>query len=141
MLSQMIESDALRLLGELRVGRMGCCLDNIPYVVPVHYYFDGQDIYIHSLPGKKIDMLRANPNVCLQADDIRDEYNWRSVIATGSFEELRDVAEHDTALAMLFRHMPLLTPVEAGMDRRSPDSIVFRIRPHQVTGVFESWSR
>ena len=140
MLIQLGEQESLKLLEEIKIGRMGCCLNDAPYVIPIHYFFDGKHIYVHSLPGRKIEMLRANPNVCLQVDEIKDEYNWRSVIVFGRYEELTAVAEHDTALAMLFRHMPHLTPVEAGMSRQSVQSIVFRIKPDQITGVCEQWS-
>jgi len=47
-----------------------CIAAGWPYVVPVNYFFDGKDIYIHSLPGKKLDALRANPRACLQVDEI-----------------------------------------------------------------------
>src|SRR5262245_1384454 len=43
-------------------------------VVPVNYLFDGEFIYIHSLPGRKIDVLRANPNACMQVDAVEDSY-------------------------------------------------------------------
>src|SRR5262245_39003501 len=72
------DADALEVLREGSLGRLGCIAAGWPYVVPVNYYFDGRDIYIHSLPGKKLDALRVNPRVCLQADEIKDSYNWRS---------------------------------------------------------------
>lgn len=59
-----------QLLAEETFGRLGCIAEGEPYVVPVHYFFDSQDIYLHSLPGKKIDALRANGRACLQVDDI-----------------------------------------------------------------------
>src|SRR5215467_16085524 len=60
------DTDALAILSEGSLGRLGCIAAGWPYVVPVNYFFDGKDIYIHTLPGKKIDALRANARVCLQ---------------------------------------------------------------------------
>src|SRR5262245_12615450 len=81
-------TDALAILREGTLGRLGCIAAGWPYVVPVNYYFDGENIYIHTLPGKKLDALRVNPRVCLQVNEIKDPYDWRSVIAYGTFEEI-----------------------------------------------------
>ena len=108
-------------------------------MVPVHYFYDGENVYIHSLPGKKITALRANGRACLQVDDIRDSYHWRSVIAYGNYEEIGDERLHELALAELFRHVPHLTPVESKMTKGSTETIVFRLRVDQLTGVGETW--
>jgi len=65
------DKDALAILREGTLGRLGCIAPGWPYVVPVNYFFDGKDIYIHTLPGKKLDALRADPRVCLQVDEIK----------------------------------------------------------------------
>lgn len=82
------DENALAILRDGNLGRLGCIADEEPYVVPVHYFFDGKDIYGHSLPGKKINALHDNPRACLQVDEITDAYHWRSVIAYGNFEEI-----------------------------------------------------
>lgn len=38
--------------------------------------------------GQKLHMMRANPFVCFEVEDIDDLANWHSVIAWGVFEEL-----------------------------------------------------
>ena len=80
-LGKLGDADSLVILRDGALGRLGCIADEGPYVVPVNYFFDGSDIYIHSLPGRKINAMRANPRVCLQVDEIKDSYHWRSVIA------------------------------------------------------------
>jgi nitroimidazol reductase NimA-like FMN-containing flavoprotein (pyridoxamine 5'-phosphate oxidase superfamily) len=127
------------VLAQGTLGRLGCIAEGEPYVVPVHYFFDGENIYIHSLPGKKITALRAQPRACLQVDDIQDSYHWRSVIAYGKYEEIRDERLRELALAELFRRMPHLTPVESKMTKGVNQIIVFRLRVDQLTGVGESW--
>ena len=58
------------LLRNQNIERLGCCRESLPYVVPVNYFFDGEDIYIHSTPGHKIQIMRANPYVCLHVDEV-----------------------------------------------------------------------
>src|SRR5262249_47340784 len=96
------QTDSVVILREGNLGRLGCIADGAPYVVPVNYVFDGTDIYIHSLPGKKINALRSNPRVCLQVDEIKDAYNWRSVIAFGNYEEISDEKLREEVLGRLF---------------------------------------
>lgn len=121
------------------VGRLGCIVDDAPYVVPINYVFDCDSIYSHSLPGTKIDAMRADPRACLQVDDIADDCHWKSVMARGRYEEVSDRAESDRFRAALLSHLPGLTPVES-LRQRTPAQgapIVFRIRIDEVTGVGE----
>jgi len=132
-------TDALAILREGTLGRLGCIASGWPYVVPVNYFFDGKDIYIHTLPGKKLDALRANPRVCLQVDEIKDSYNWRSVIAYGTFEEVSSEETRENILTKLYRRFPHMTPVESRMVEGTKGTIVFRIDVEEVTGVAEEW--
>jgi len=139
MISRMGEVESRELLRETITGRLGCSDQDKPYVVPVNYLFDGEFIYVHSLPGRKIDVLRANPNACLQVDAIEDSYNWRSVIAYSHYEEITNVEEQERILANLFTRLPHLTPVESQLKSRGLEPIVFRLRITEITGVFEKW--
>jgi hypothetical protein len=86
----------------------------------VDYVFHNDSIYVHSLLGRKIKALRANPHACLQVDDIRDEYNWRSAIAFGRYEEVTDKGERNWALRRLNSRFPHLTPVRVCSGARWP---------------------
>src|SRR5262245_46768105 len=129
--------DALAILREGTLGRLGCIAAGWPYVVPVNYYFDGENIYIHTLPGKKLDALRANPRVCLQVDEIKDSFNWRSVIAYGAFEEISNEETQENILTKLYSRLPHMTPVESRLVEGSKGTVVIRIKVEEVTGMAE----
>ena len=135
----MSEPEARQVIEAGRVGRLGCVDDCEPYVVPFNYFFEDGFIYGHSLPGKKIRALRANPRSCVQVDEIQDDLHWRSVIAFGNFEEINDETERKVAMRKLLDHCPLLTPVESFvvLDFVPPEVIVFRIVIDRITGVEE----
>jgi uncharacterized protein len=135
----LVEGEARALLGACRIGRLGCIDNGEPYVVPINYVFEDESIYSHSLPGQKIEALRANPRACLQVDEIENDFSWRSVIAFGDFEEIRVPTDRRAILSKLLARFPLLTPVESVMaqDAAAPDSVVFRIRIDRITGVAE----
>lgn len=138
MLSRLTADQTRSLLLNSRVGRLGCVYKNGPYVVPVCYVLEGDSIYVHSLTGRKVEALRENPQACLQVDEIKDDYHWRSAIAFGTYEELTDREERDRALEALNKRFPNLTPVESVPVHDAQSSvIVFRIRVKSISGVFE----
>lgn len=138
MFSQMGERESRALLSEGRMGRLGCCHQDRPYVVPVNYFYDGEYIYMHSLSGFKMDVLHSNPQACLQTDLIEDDYHWRSVIAFGVCEEIANEALRKRVLDEFLRRLPHQTPVESHLDDPAK-VIVFRLCITEITGVYENW--
>ncbi|MFY7880631.1 MAG: pyridoxamine 5'-phosphate oxidase family protein, partial [Lacibacter sp.] len=86
MLGELNESQMNNLLSSQVVGRIACADDAQPYIVPVTYTFDGTYIYGQTNEGLKLDILRKNPNVCFEVDQMNDMANWQSVVVYGTFE-------------------------------------------------------
>ncbi|HWC77642.1 MAG TPA: pyridoxamine 5'-phosphate oxidase family protein [Blastocatellia bacterium] len=138
MITHLSRDEARALLAGGRVGRLGCVYEGGPYVVPVSYVLDGESIYVHSLPGRKLEALRGNPRACLQVDEVIDSYHWTSAIAFGAYEEIADPGERDRAARFLLTRFPNLTPVESVPVHDGQSSVViFRIRIQEITGVGE----
>jgi uncharacterized protein len=139
MIKNLNEGQSREVLHRGRIARLGCIVDNSPYVVPVNYVFDGNQAYVHSLPGRKVTAMRENPRVCLQVDEIEDEWNWKSVLAFGLYEEVTGAHEISCAMGGLLARFPQLTPVESVIaeDAGAPTPIVFRIRVESLTGISE----
>jgi len=75
------------------VHRASSCTDGVqPYVVPISYLYDGKHLYGYTRDGKKLQMMRAHPLVCVQVERIQEITDWQSVIAWGTFEELTGAA-------------------------------------------------
>lgn len=136
------DAEARALIAGGKMGRLGCIANGEPYVVPINYVFEDGSIYSHSLPGRKIEALRAHPRACLQVDEIGNDFHWRSAIAFGNFEEIDRPRERRDILSKLLVRFPLLTPVESMVvqDAAPPDSVVFRIIVDRITGVEEGMS-
>ncbi len=123
------------LLRRCRVGRIGCCIDDRPYVVPVNFAYDGSAIYVVSGPGRKIDAMRSDPRVCSEVDEIDEsdgDLDWRSVIVDGVYAELTDDGRR-AALTLLGKICPdslsCMPIIPAGM-------IFFRIDLVEKSGRF-----
>src|SRR5476649_2864917 len=80
MLGKLNDEQVEELLKTNLLGRIGCHADDITYIVPVHYVYEDPYIYVHSADGLKISLMRKNPSVCFEIDEIRDFFNWQSVI-------------------------------------------------------------
>jgi nitroimidazol reductase NimA-like FMN-containing flavoprotein (pyridoxamine 5'-phosphate oxidase superfamily) len=120
------------LLHEQVVGRIGCHADGLTYVVPVIYAYDGNALYAHTIVGQKVEMMRANPDVCFEVDEYVDG-SWRSAIVQGRYEELEG-AESERALDLLAaRFSGRRTTGERPRGGGRP-SVSFRIVIGEVTG-------
>lgn len=142
MLIKLSEVEARDLLRSAGVGRLGCILNDEPYITPVNYEFDGNSIFIHSLAGTKVTALRLNPRACLQVDEVESAVSWRSAIAFGKFQEITDSEQRAEIMRRLLKKFPLLTPIESAIaeDGHTPEIVVFQIKVERITGVGENWT-
>ena len=152
MLGDLSESEIENLLHKQIIGRIGAYDQESVYVVPISYAYENNSIYCHAYEGKKIDIMRKNPNVCFQVDDMKDMANWKSVIAWGKFKELDDDQEKIHALLILLhRQLPTPSSITTHLGKSWPFSpntaelakipgITFRISLEKKTGRFESTS-
>lgn len=147
MIGKLSSEEIENLLNRQIIGRIGCCVNNRCYVVPISFAYDGTYIYCRSEEGMKIRMMRENPQVCFETDNTRNHANWQSVIAWGTYEELSDGPERNEALSKLHsRTLPLQSsetthlgnawPFTSDDDTTIP-GIVFRIRLTEKSGRFE----
>ncbi len=87
----MSQNECSELLERVSTGRLGCALNDQPYVVPVGFSYEAPNhIYVFSTLGKKIEWMRQNQKVCLQADEVANRSNWDSVVVMGTYLELRE---------------------------------------------------
>jgi nitroimidazol reductase NimA-like FMN-containing flavoprotein (pyridoxamine 5'-phosphate oxidase superfamily) len=62
-------SDIEQIIKDSLVCRLALAKDNIPYLVPVSFGYDGKCLYVHTAKeGKKIEYINANNLVCFEFD-------------------------------------------------------------------------
>ncbi len=148
MLGELNEIQIDNLLLSQAVGRIGCTDGEKPYIVPVTYVYDGKDIIGQTKEGKKVDIMRNNPNICFEVDAMTNMESWQSVILFGTFQELKGKASQK-AREYLFGHAwPLSTistihPHEHEVTAKVDDSnrikpIMYRIKIKERSGRFEN---
>lgn len=117
-----------------------------PYVIAFNFGYHDGIVYLHSGPeGKKIEIWKKNPNVCIsfstdyhlrhQHEDVACSYSmkYRSVLVYGRVDEITELEEKKRCLNIIMKKytqrdnfeysLPALTNVK-----------VFRIVPERVEG-------
>ncbi len=133
---------SLDFLARTHLGRLACTQAGQPYVVPIYFSYNNNCLYSFSTLGQKIDWMRANPLVCVQADEVVNPEEWTSIIVFGRFEELPDVpawrGERSLAHDLLQRKAMWWEPGYAKTivhgTERPLVPVFYRIHVTQITG-------
>jgi nitroimidazol reductase NimA-like FMN-containing flavoprotein (pyridoxamine 5'-phosphate oxidase superfamily) len=140
MLGSLKPDEIEQVLHTATVGRIGCHCEGLTYIVPVTFTYDGQRVIAHSAEGMKIQMMRSNPSVCFQVDQIDAMTDWRSVVLWGRFRELEGL-EAAQAMGLLVERLKS-TPISRTAPHPPPESkikaVVYEILVNNKTGRFES---
>ena len=108
----------LRILDTGKVVHLGLSVNDEPYVVPMNYGYTMEEgklvLYLHSaVKGKKLDMMRANPNVFFSIDCDRMPFEgkvacqyglvYSSIMGKGTATIVEDVEEKKQAMTLLMK--------------------------------------
>lgn len=126
------------LLERVGFGHLGCAREGRPYVVPINYSYDPQNIYIFTTQGTKTDFMDANPQVCLQVEEIEDPLHWQSVMVTGTAERITAQEEQERAMQLITQSNPTLQPAinatRIDVWGRANSVRIYRIHPDMIDG-------
>jgi nitroimidazol reductase NimA-like FMN-containing flavoprotein (pyridoxamine 5'-phosphate oxidase superfamily) len=147
MIEILSDQEIMNVVSNSVVGRLGCHADGKTYVVPISFAYDSGYIYARTFEGMKIEMMRKNPEVCFQVDDMQSMADWKSVILWGAFEELKKKADREMGLKILLsRILPNVSSETVKFTPEWPfasgnlseiEGIVFRIRVREMSGRME----
>ena len=141
-INEMSSEECSTFLARACLGRLGCSLENQPYVIPIHFAYEKNYLYVFSTFGQKVKWMRANPKVCVQTDEIQNQNEWISVIVNGEYEELPEPQytterKHASSLLAKRNHWWLNAFGERQMRvvERAIDPLFFRIRIQSMSGL------
>jgi nitroimidazol reductase NimA-like FMN-containing flavoprotein (pyridoxamine 5'-phosphate oxidase superfamily) len=92
------------------VCRIALAMDNMPYIVPVSFGYDGESIYLHTArEGKKINYIKNNNNICFEFEKnvklfrnpdkaCKWTFSYESVIGFGKIYELESSGQKEIGL-------------------------------------------
>lgn len=140
MIQEMSRQESLDLLARTHLCRLACAQGSQPYVVPCYFAYNDKFLYSFSTVGQKIDWMRANPLVCVEADEVVNPQEWMSVIVLGRYEELTPEYESERVIAYNLLHKKTrwwepgyLKAILHGTERPLVP-VFYRIHVDQITG-------
>jgi len=134
-----------RILDEAMVVRLGMLDGERPYVVPLNFAREGDELWFHAAKaGRKLDCLRAAPAVCVEADKLItlhtgpsacDDWTsyYESVIGFGTAEIVEDEATKLHGLRAIMRKYSGRDDWEFAGESVSKTA-VWRVRLDALTG-------
>ena len=147
MIEILSDQEIISVVSNSIVGRLGCHADGKTYIVPISFAYDSGYIYARTFEGMKLEMMRKNPEVCFQVDDMQSMADWKCVILWGAFEELKKKADREIGLKILLsRILPNVSSETVKFTPEWPfasgnlseiEGIVFRIRVREMSGRME----
>ena len=119
-------------------GHLGCARDGRPYVVPMHYAYDGKELYFFTTQGMKTQYIDTNPQVCFQVEEITGRTHWRSLMVIGRATEITSDEEMQRAMKFITERNPSLTPAISATQLdsigRAVDIALYRLTPEIIDG-------
>ena len=61
LIQSMTKQASIELLARARLGRLACSHDGQPYITPMSFTYDDDNLHGFSTVGQKITWMRANP--------------------------------------------------------------------------------
>ncbi len=138
MIGKLNDTQIEHVLQSQIIGHLACYANENLYLVPITYAYQQGYIYCQSKQGHKIDLMRKNPAVCFEVDQIENFRSWRSVIIWGEYERLEGDDEQVQARQILFdRISPFTTGETVVPEVRQDVPETFRIKIKKQTGRYE----
>ena len=141
-IDELNETECREFLSRTSMARLGCSLNDQPYIIPVGFAYEDDFIYVFATLGKKIEWMRTNPKVCVQVDESKGQSDWTSVIANGEYQELPEPKfakerEHARSLLQKRHHWWLNALAERRIQMRDQDiePVFFRIHIQSLSGL------
>ena len=123
--------------------RLGMSDDGQPYVIPMSFGYQDGAVYFHCAPeGRKIEILRKNPRVCIEFDvdcllktgdsACKWGFHFNSAIAFGVAAIIEDSSEKQVALDIIMRQYSgdAFTYPESALDK----IVVIKVSVTELTG-------
>lgn len=136
-------NEVAQILEQAQVCRLAMVDRGRPYVVPLNFGYRDRSLYFHSAPeGRKIDVLKADPHVCFEVDELvkinkaARACDWgvsfKSVIGTGIARILEAPAEKKSGLDIIMAHYSG-RPFDYSEEMLAKTAVV-QVTIHEMTG-------
>lgn len=134
---ELTEDECIALLRRHQVGRMALSHRDRIELVPIHYVYDDGWLYGRTAVGTKIETAAHNRWVAFEVDEVRDTFDWASVVVKGGLYLLRkDGSEqeqeiYEKGVSLVRRIVPEAMTENDPLPERA---LLFRVHVDELTG-------
>ncbi|MCK5154684.1 MAG: pyridoxamine 5'-phosphate oxidase family protein [Spirochaetales bacterium] len=132
-----------QIFKEALICRLGLVDGKTPYIVPMNYGYRNNILYFHSaLSGRKIDILKKNPNVCFEIDisgGLKESdkacswsMNYRSVMGEGRVQFIKDTSEKIDAFNIIMNQYSEKANWEF-KEKMFEKTIIFKVKTDNIS--------
>ncbi|MCC3613897.1 MAG: pyridoxamine 5'-phosphate oxidase family protein [Microcoleus sp. PH2017_40_RAT_O_B] len=118
-IDEMSSKEIHELLHTVGYGHLGCIHEGKPYVIPMNYYLEADDIYLFTTIGM-------------------EPLHWRSVIVNGRALRVTEQADLDRVMHLVKERNPMLSPAinRTWIDSqgRSEAIAIYRVHETEISG-------
>ena len=137
-IDEMSGKEMCKLLRNVGYGHLGFIYEGKPNTIPMYYYLEDSDIYLFTTEGMKTYGMDANPEICLQVEEVHGSLHWRSAVVKGRAERLTDRQDIDRVTKLIKEQNPTLAPAinRTWIDAwgRADVVVIYRISHYQMSG-------
>jgi uncharacterized protein len=130
-------AECTALLDRHQVGRLAVTHRDRIELLPIHYVYGDGWLYGRTAAGSKLELVAHNRWVAFEVDEVRDLFDWSSVVVKGGLYLLRkEGSEHEQAIydkgvAMVRRIIPQALTADDPLPDRA---LLFRIHVDELSG-------
>lgn len=135
MIRELSAEESRALLAAHHVGRIAFSVDERVDILPIHYVFDENWLYGRTSRGGKFRTLANHAWCAFEVDEVRDTFDWDSVVVKGHMELLDpELGSPDAYTRGLELMRSLIPETFTGRDPAPQRSILFRVQVKEMTG-------
>jgi uncharacterized protein len=138
-IATMNPEEKIELLQKIGYGHLGCIHEGKPHVIPMQYYVKDDAIYMFTDRGTKSHDLTANPDICLQIEELSDIDNWSSITIAGRAEIIEDSPKFSEVAQVIKSQNPTFSPVInreiTDMSELERSIAIYQIHTDKITGT------
>ena len=126
-----------QMLARHNVGRIAYSFHDRVSIEPLHYVFSQDWIFGRTAAGTKLLTLFHHPWVAFEVDEVEGPFDWRSVVAHGTFSQLDGTGTpgERATYARAIDAIRTVAPTAFTPDDPVPHrTVIFGVAVHELTG-------
>lgn len=127
--------EAQQVLEDGYFAHVACAVNDEPYVTPMSYAMIDGVFYFRTGEGRRTDVLRRNPSVCIEVTRLKEGNAWESAIFWGEAVFIDDLDTRASVVQALLQKYHDETPFASSSPSPLEEVLpIVSVAPERLTG-------